>query len=397
MKEDINLLVIAPYYDVFIKGLTEATANYVENIDVFIHHNYITELARLSSHVPLLYLKWLEKFTKRNLVRVEPQAENVKVHILSTLYFIPDGRNIKIGDKLFKKFSQYITKHKLEFDIIHAHNHWPQGYVAVKLKKEFGVPAIVTVHTPALGEVISNLNHPIHKFASFVFKNADALIRMNKVDIPLLKKFNNNVFYVPNGFDPKLLRPMPQKEARRYLEIPNNVKMIFSLGNLVERKGFHYLIDAMSLIIRERDDVLCYIGGEGPFRNALQSKINKLNLQNHVKLLGFVSDEELSYWMNAADLFVLPSLSEGNPTVMFEALGVGLPFVGTKVGGVPEIIISEDYGLLCEPANPKDLAEKILIALEKEWDREKIRKYAEQFTWENIAKKTLEVYRGVLK
>ena len=60
-----------------------------------------------------------------------------------------------------------------------------------------------------------------------------------------------------------------------------------------------------------------------------------------------------------------------------------------------EIITSEDYGLLCEPANPDDLAEKILIALEKEWDREKIRKYSEQFTWDNIAKKVVEVYNLV--
>lgn len=84
--------------------------------------------------------------------------------------------------------------------------------------------------------------------------------------------------------------------------------------------------------------------------------------------------------MNACDLFVLPSLSEGNPTVMFECLGCGKPFIGTKVGGIPEIIVSDDYGLLCEPANSEDLAEKILIALDKEWDEEKIRNYAKQFT-----------------
>lgn len=76
--------------------------------------------------------------------------------------------------------------------------------------------------------------------------------------------------------------------------------------------------------------------------------------------------------MNACDVFILPSLSEGNPTVMFECLGCGKPFVGTKVGGIPEIINSEDYSLLCEPANPKELAEKILIALDKGWDNEKI-------------------------
>ena len=76
--------------------------------------------------------------------------------------------------------------------------------------------------------------------------------------------------------------------------------------------------------------------------------------------------------MNACDLFVLPSLNEGNPTVMFEALGCGKPFVGTKVGGVPEVIASDDYGLLVEPADPEDLAEKILVALDREWDREAI-------------------------
>jgi glycosyltransferase involved in cell wall biosynthesis len=89
--------------------------------------------------------------------------------------------------------------------------------------------------------------------------------------------------------------------------------------------------------------------------------------------------DEIPVWMDACDVFVLPSLNEGSPIVMFESLGFGKPFVGTKVGGIPEIITSEDYGLLCEPANQKELAEKILAALDKEWDDEKIRKYAEQF------------------
>jgi glycosyltransferase involved in cell wall biosynthesis len=81
---------------------------------------------------------------------------------------------------------------------------------------------------------------------------------------------------------------------------------------------------------------------------------------------------------------------------MFEALGCGKPFVGTKVGGIPDIITSEDYGMLVEPTNPKELAEKILIALDKEWDDKKIRKYAEQFRIENKAKEVLEVYKQVI-
>ena len=101
--------------------------------------------------------------------------------------------------------------------------------------------------------------------------------------------------------------------------------------------------------------------------------------------------------MNACDLFVLPSLSEGNPTVMFEALGCGKPFVGTKVGGVPEVIASDDYGLLVEPADSEDLVEKILVALDREWDREKILTYAERYTWENVAKEIMGVYTQILE
>jgi glycosyltransferase involved in cell wall biosynthesis len=82
---------------------------------------------------------------------------------------------------------------------------------------------------------------------------------------------------------------------------------------------------------------------------------------------------------------------------MFESLGFGKPFVGTKVGGEPKIITSEDYGLLCEPANPKDLAEKILTALDKEWDKEKILKYAERFTWDNIVKEIIVIYKSIIR
>ncbi|WP_148882922.1 glycosyltransferase [Thermococcus aciditolerans] len=393
MKEDITLLVIAPYYNVFIKELTEATSIYVRNINVFVHHNYLSELAL---YLPFSRFRWVEKFSKRNLVNLKGLPNNVKVHVISMFYFVPDGKNINLGEKLVRKFSEYIRKNKIEFDLIHGHTTWPQGYVAAKLGKEFGVPVVLTIHEDRdwfLKEYNSK-NEKIY----WTWRNADALIRVNKKDVPLLKEFNSNVYPIPNGFNPSKLPPLTQEVSRLRLGLPLNKKIIFSLGNLVERKGFHYLIEAMSKILKTRNDVLCFIGGDGPWKGKLQNQINSLSLQNHVKLLGFVPDEKLALWMNATDVFVLPSLNEGNPTVMFEALGVGLPFVGTAIGGVPEIIVSEDYGLLCPPADPECLAEKILIAIDKEWDREKIRKYSEQFTWDNIAKKILEeVYLPVLE
>ena len=81
---------------------------------------------------------------------------------------------------------------------------------------------------------------------------------------------------------------------------------------------------------------------------------------------------------------------------MFECLGCGKPFVGTKVGGIPEIIVSDDYGLLCDPAKPKELAENILIALDNNWNRNKIISYASLFTWENITEHIISLYDSLI-
>jgi glycosyltransferase involved in cell wall biosynthesis len=81
---------------------------------------------------------------------------------------------------------------------------------------------------------------------------------------------------------------------------------------------------------------------------------------------------------------------------MFESLGCGKPFIGTKVGGVPEIISSQEYGLLCDSGDEEALAENILKALDQEWNTEKILSYAEEFSWENICKNIEGVYKDLL-
>ena len=141
-------------------------------------------------------------------------------------------------------------------------------------------------------------------------------------------------------------------------------------------KGHKFLVEAIGEIIKHRKDILCIIAGTGSQKNNLRKLIKKLDLQDYVKLVGEKPHNEIPVWINACDIFVLPSLNEGNPTVMFEVLGCGKPFIGTKVGGIPEIINSDEYGFLVKPRDFKDLAEKMLIALDKEWNYEKIVKYS---------------------
>ncbi|MDE4907279.1 glycosyltransferase [Methanogenium marinum] len=237
------------------------------------------------------------------------------------------------------------------------------------------------------------MNHTLINNAAW--SEVDALIIVNKKDVPVLQRYKDQVYAIPNGFSPAF-HPIDTNIAREQLGLPKDGKIIFTLGNLIKRKGFNYLIDAMGQVCCQRDDVICFIGKRGPERDNLQKQIDQLHLGDKVKLLGSLPGDQLTFWMNACDFFVLASLNEGNPTVMFEALGCGKAFVGTKVGGVAEIIKSDDYGLTVEPTNSYDLAENILKALEREWDRGAILTYAEQFTWENISKAVLNLYDRLL-
>lgn len=307
--------------------------------------------------------------------------------------------------KLYKRTLGLLIKLIIarNFNIVHIQSSGPLGgfipaIVSSLLRKFLNFPMVVTFHYSNTRLFVNN-----HKFlVSFVIGSSDKFIVVSSHQklsiVNTIEKYGEKISVIPNGFNPLRIYKVAKEEARRELDLNLKDKIIINIALLFEKKGQKYLIDAMDFIINKygKRNVKCFIAGTGPLMKELQKQIDKLGIHDYVKLLGFVPDEELPLWMNAADLFVLPSLSEGNPTVMFEALGVGLPFVGTAVGGVPEVIVSEDYGLLCPPADPECLAKKILIALEKEWDREKIRKYAEQFTWENIARKIIEIYKHVL-
>ncbi|MEN3016847.1 MAG: glycosyltransferase family 4 protein [Candidatus Methanosuratincola petrocarbonis] len=295
----------------------------------------------------------------------------------------------------FHAIDRFIQRENLVFDLIHAHYSWPSGALAVELKRKYKVPVVITEHSHITLYPRLLKKDPL---LSETFTNADAIIRVNKKDLYMFKRTvpSGNFIYIPNGYSPERIKNFPKDVARNSLHLPLNSKVLINVARLSPVKGQRHLIQAMSIIAKERNDVICYIGGSGPLKSDLEKQTEALDLQDKVKLVGFIPDADLGLWLSAADFFVLPSLSEGNPTVMFEALGAGLPFVGTRVGGVPVVIASEDYGLLVEPGDPKDLADKIRMALGKEWDREKIREYAKQFTWENIAKLLLDVYQSVL-
>jgi glycosyltransferase involved in cell wall biosynthesis len=280
-------------------------------------------------------------------------------------------------------------RNPVDFDLIHAHFTWTAGYVGTKLSDSLDVPCAITIHEneDRLTQEIESENDAIQN----TWRDADALIRVNKKDCNRLSKYNNSVYYIPNGFSRDRYPVIERAKARAELSISGNKTLIFALTALNSRKNVDMLIEAIGGL-EVKEPVYCVIGGRGPERKHLENKINSVETINMIELIGFVPENELYLWMNACDIFTLTSDAEGNPTVMFEALGCGKPYVGTNVGGVDEIIHSSDYGLLCEPGDIKTYRDNLIEAIKRDWNNEKILQYGNKFTWERISRRVADVH-----
>ncbi|WP_292366244.1 glycosyltransferase, partial [Methanoculleus sp. UBA208] len=300
-----------------------------------------------------------------------------------------------------------------KFDIIHLHNVYSFTALSFPVLKRFcRIPLVLTHHGQLMfGEPMKDICVKIYEKSAkqFILNSVDKTVALSEFDARHILPHNNvsahhhastplrNVVSIPNGYDNRKFRPMDTRKCREALGLPPDKKLILNVGRLYGAvKGHEHLIEAMARVVKKRKDVLCVIVGPGRLYDTLEHQIRSLGLEDYVVLAGGKPHDEIPVWLNACDLFVLPSLSEGNPTVMFEAFGCGKPFVGTRVGGVPEVITSDEYGLLVDPAEPGDLAEKILLALDREWDREAILACSERYTWENITEEILRVYAQIL-
>jgi len=290
-------------------------------------------------------------------------------------------------------------------DIIHIHTSSYLGFYRnafyVGISKFFKKRVILHVHGAEFHLFYRN-SKPFQKFLIRGILNLpDIIIVTSQSWISIINEIINSInpiMPIPNGFDPVRFYPMQKDEARSQLGISKDKKVLATIGHLESYKGHKCLVEAMKIVSKSRSDVVVYIIGNGSLKHEIQDLIKKYDLNSVVLLVGGNKPAcEILLSINAADFFVLPSLSEGNPTVMFEALGCGKPFVGTRVGGVPGIIIDDKLGILVEPGDPEDLARAILQALETKWDEEYIREYAEQFTWENIAKQVIDVYESLMR
>ena len=387
---DERLLVICHSYNNFQKDSIEGTSEYINKINALVRTN---PFAEITNFIPISHL---ERFRKSKKIDLSSKPLNIDVTD-TPLYYIPWNIFYKsLGEKHYEVAEKAIQRKQMQFDLVHAHFTWSAGFVGARLKEKYGVPFVVTAHGYDIYSLPFIDNEWRNKI-EYVLNAADRIVTVSRSNQACIMKLNVStpVTVIPNGFKSGLFYPRDSSECRKILNLPREKKIILTVGNLEPVKGQKYLVDAFKTINSERKDAICAIVGGGRLQHALKRQIHSLGLDDIILLAGGKPHEDIPLWMNACDLFVLPSLNEGNPTVMFEALGCGKPFLGTKVGGIPEIIISNDYGHLVEPADSNDLAQKILVSLNQAWDSMKIRAYAERYDWDNASREIIRVYEQI--
>lgn len=201
-----------------------------------------------------------------------------------------------------------------------------------------------------------------------LLKNADAMIALTKtMKDAMLKIYQGAIYVIPNGIDLEKFKDIS-------VEINHNDKnkTIIFVGTLRPVKGIFYLIEAMRIIKNEYCEAQLLIVGDGVDRDKLRAIVKELNLGDSVSFVGQISNQEIPKYMAKSDIFVLPSLSEGFPNVILEAMAAGLPIIASTVGGIPDFIQNGVHGFLVEPMNSEELAEKISILLNNKDIREKM-------------------------
>jgi len=206
----------------------------------------------------------------------------------------------------------------------------------------------------------------------------------------------SKIHLIYNGIDVKQFReksqqPLPKSDLLLLNQSKHNIGCV---GRLTEQKGYPYIIEAMSELIQSIPDAKLHIAGDGELKADLEKKVVDLNLEDHIKFLGLKNN--IAALMRHWDLFVLPSLWEGFPTVIMESMLSGVPVIASNIPGTNELVVHQETGLLVPPKDSKALANCIVNIFNQDSLRNNLAENAKihvlQFSMENIAQTYHKLY-----
>lgn len=262
------------------------------------------------------------------------------------------------------------------------------------------VPVTCTFHGPwaieSLQEGESKLSVWLkHQMEQIVYRRCDRFIVLSKAFGEILHQAYGvpweKIYVIPGGVDVQRFRnDLSRRQAREKLGWPKDRFILFTPRRLVHRMGLSQLLSAIAQLKSHQQEVWLAIAGKGPLRDALERQATELGLNQQVKFLGFLPDEQLPVAYQAADLTIMPSQSlEGFGLVILESLASGTPALCTPVGGMPEVISDFSPELITASTSDQAVAQTLTDILSGNVqlrDRNACRNYAStRFNWPDIA------------
>ncbi len=285
--------------------------------------------------------------------------------------------------------------------ILHA--YWTSaGAVAIAVKLIKKVKVVINLWG---SDIIFTKIPLVWPMLAWLFNRADAIICESKhfADQIIANGISEHLITIlPNGIDLEKFKPLDKNTTREQLGISIEQKVLLNVGSLGRYKGQRDLINTLPAILSEHADVHTVIVGEGEFRSQLERTIEQLNLKDKVTLAGFQVEEKIIKWLNAADIFVFPSLREGTPNALLEAMACGLPVVTTSVGAIPEIVSDGINGMLIPAGSPGKFVEAVNSLLQDPTLRQRLGEKAKETvllnfgSWEEQCVQLKTLYSRIL-
>ena len=284
-------------------------------------------------------------------------------------------------------------------DLIHYHNLLPCAFVARFIAN---IPKVQTEHSS--GFLMAVEKGEYKRLYRWLFSQSDYVIGASQVLVDNLIKYGvsrDRTSFIGSGVDVERFNPaVDGSEIRGKYGVKPTENIVLCPARLDPVKGVWYLIRAIPYIIKQDDSPRFLIAGDGPEMEKLNQEVIKLQIADRVTFAGRVPNSEMPKYYAASDIVVLPSLKEATSIAGLEAMATGKPLVGTRVGGIPQIIADGETGTLVPPRNPEELARAITSLLGDKGKRTamglKARDKAEgEFSWQIIARKIQDIYYNV--
>lgn len=355
----------------------------------------ILEMIKHWSDRKKIYDDWNRNYS----VSIDDVPASNKLKITYLKYFrLPRGQFLHTeGWFSYFKLRKYLSKIVTNDSVIHANWIFPAGTMAAIISRKYKIPFIISL----LGSDVNKLNEGSKewKAAKKLLKQADIV---SAVTDDLFKKCEQKHIniepskrcVIANIYEPKKFTIKNKNKTRELLGITADVKMIFYAGGLIPLKNVDVLIEALASILQSGTDVNLYIAGSGTDEGKLRRLTELKMLKEKIFFLGNQLSEGMINYFNAADIFCLPSKSEGMPNVIIESFFCGTPVVASAVGGIPSIVKPGINGFLVKPNSADDLAFKLKQALEHNWDRNKIRESVSHLFPNSVIEKYQKLYNS---